>query len=101
MARAGSRRVVVRSGRLAAALVVIAGALGACSATASAQLPALGTLLKPTVTSVGVPEGWVASADVSVSVGAQGSLLGVRSIELAAPVGSVPRVRTYPCCRVT
>jgi hypothetical protein len=34
---------------------------------------------------------------VPVTVKAQGSLLGVRSIELSAPASSPPRVRTHPC----
>ena len=80
--------------RVAAWLVCTLAALSTLPAVAAAQT---GTLLKPTVTGVGVPAGWVGGANVPIVVQAHGSLLGVRSIELSAPAQAPPSTRTFPC----
>lgn len=79
------------------AAVVFGIAAGVSSSPAAAQLPLVDGLLKPSVTAVDVPSGWVGHGGVPVAVSAHGSLLGVRSIELEVPAGTAPRVRTYPC----
>ena len=60
-------------------------------------MSAAGIVASYWVLPAGNAEGWIGAGDHDVIVNAHGSMSGVREIELTAPTGSAPRVRTYPC----